>query len=207
MPRVRALAFIILLKAGTDPPTYSAMAVLASLPDETAMPVSSCSTVTCSFSLRPMREPPVRAALRLTNVVLSMLARPELIWSMARNMDMTLVNEAGGMGWSAFCSKSTASRSRSYKMAEQTPSELSAGTAGAEKTTPVCAKRAAQSRMASAISERSGGQKRRVLVMHSPYALAERQASSALRCAAVTVNRRSRAYGLRKANGKSLEIY
>ena len=187
MPRLRALAFIMLMKAGTEPPTYSAMAVLASLPEETAMPVSSCSMVTCSFSLSPMREPPVRAALRLTKVVLSMLARPELIWSMARNMDMTLVSEAGGICWSAFCSKSTASRSRSYRMAEHTPSELSAGTAGAENATPACARKAAQNRNASARSERSGGQKRRVLVMHSPYALAERQASSALRYAAVTV--------------------
>jgi len=44
-----------------------------------------------------MREPPVRAALRLMMVVVSMLAMPELIWSMARNMDMILVSEAGGI--------------------------------------------------------------------------------------------------------------
>ena len=30
MPRSRALAFIMLMNAGTEPPTYSAMAVLAS---------------------------------------------------------------------------------------------------------------------------------------------------------------------------------
>ena len=68
----------------------------ASLPEATAMPVRSWSTVTFWRGRKRMLEPPTRA-VGWTRMLVVRFSRPILMRSMTTYMVMTLVREAGGM--------------------------------------------------------------------------------------------------------------
>ncbi|KAG0910900.1 hypothetical protein G6F32_016796 [Rhizopus arrhizus] len=75
MPRRSASWFISDAKAASLPPTASASATEASLPDWTIMPWFSSSTVTGLRGSMNMREPPVRQACSDTGTVCSSVRR------------------------------------------------------------------------------------------------------------------------------------
>ncbi len=65
MPRRPAYSFIICAKAGSVPPTFSASAMVASLPDCTIMPLMSTSAGTLLPTCTKVREPSERQACSL----------------------------------------------------------------------------------------------------------------------------------------------
>jgi hypothetical protein len=68
-PSALAWSFIISTKRSTVPPTPSARATVASLPDCTIMPLTRSSTGTCILGSMNMREPGVFQARSLTGRV------------------------------------------------------------------------------------------------------------------------------------------
>ena len=82
MPSALAWAFIISTKCSLVPPTPSASAMVASLPDCTIMPLSKTSTGTCILGSMNMREPSIFQALGLTEKVCCKLI---FFWRSASN--------------------------------------------------------------------------------------------------------------------------
>ncbi|MNV78833.1 hypothetical protein D3C71_1723490 [compost metagenome] len=66
MPKALACSFIRRTKFSCDPPTPSASAMVASLPDWTIMPLIRSSTGTCILGSMNMREPGIFHARSLT---------------------------------------------------------------------------------------------------------------------------------------------
>ena len=69
MPSALAWSFINCTKRSTEPPTPSANATVASLPDWTIMPLTRSSTGTCMRGSMNMREPGIFQARSLTGSV------------------------------------------------------------------------------------------------------------------------------------------
>ena len=69
MPNTLAWAFIISTKRSAVPPTPSAKAMVASLPDCTIMPLTRSSTGTFIFGSMNIREPGIFQARSLTGKV------------------------------------------------------------------------------------------------------------------------------------------
>ncbi len=69
MPSALACSFMSSTKCSTVPPTPSASATVASLPDWTIMPLIRSSTGTCIFGSMNMREPGIFQARGLTGRV------------------------------------------------------------------------------------------------------------------------------------------
>ena len=106
MPSWRALWFMRWVKLRLLPLICWDMAMAASLPEATAIPVRSWSTVTLWRGRKRMLEPPTRA-VGWTRMLVLRFRRPILMRSMTTYMVMTLIREAGGMDRLGLCSYST----------------------------------------------------------------------------------------------------
>ena len=98
-----ASRFIICAKTSSDPPTSSASATVASLPDCTIMPCSSSSTVTGFRGSMNIREPPDFHARCETVTVCSSVIAFFFSASKTRYAVISLVSDAGSIRSPAFC--------------------------------------------------------------------------------------------------------
>jgi hypothetical protein len=101
-----ACSFISCTKRSDVPPTASASAMVASLPDCTIMPLIRSSTGTCIFGSMNMREPGIFQARTLTGSVCFRSSFFDFSASNTRYCVISLVSDAGSTGMSASFSSS-----------------------------------------------------------------------------------------------------
>ena len=116
MPSRLASTFISVAKAASEPATFSARAIAASLPDCTIMPLSSTSTGTCLPTSTKVREPSARHARSLIVTGSSRRRRPAAICRNTTIAVINLVMLAGSARCSASCAASVRPLAWSMRM-------------------------------------------------------------------------------------------